>query len=59
MSEKGSKKALKGVWKLYVIQDDKIVSRRVDCPKCGRGVFLAEHEDRLTCGRCGFTKFKR
>ncbi len=58
MSEDKSKKASRGVWTLYNVEGDKIVSRRTDCPKCGRGVFLAEHADRLTCGRCGYTKFK-
>jgi len=28
------------------------------CPKCGVGVFLAEHKDRRTCGKCGYTEFK-
>jgi small subunit ribosomal protein S27Ae len=58
LGEKGSSKAPKGVWSLYKIEDGKIVSKRTDCPKCGRGVFLAEHADRYTCGRCGYTKFK-
>lgn len=29
------------------------------CPKCGPGVFLAEHKDRLHCGKCGYTEFKK
>ncbi|HIH20076.1 TPA: 30S ribosomal protein S27ae [Candidatus Micrarchaeota archaeon] len=24
------------------------------CPKCGSGVRLAEHKDRLACGKCGY-----
>ena len=27
------------------------------CPKCGKGIFLAGHKNRLTCGRCGYTEF--
>ena len=27
------------------------------CPKCGAGVFLAKHKDRVSCGRCGYTEF--
>ena len=57
-SEKVSKGVSKGVWHLYGIEGEKIASKRMDCPKCGRGVFLAEHSDRLTCGRCHYTKFK-
>ena len=28
------------------------------CPKCGPGVFMAEHTNRFTCGRCHYTEFK-
>ncbi|HLC68998.1 MAG TPA: hypothetical protein VJH24_04100 [Candidatus Bilamarchaeaceae archaeon] len=24
------------------------------CPKCGSGVTLARHKERLSCGRCGY-----
>ncbi len=44
---------------LYEIQDGKIIRKRKECPKCGPGVFLAEHEDRRSCGRCGYTEFKK
>ncbi len=27
------------------------------CPRCGPGVFLAVHKDRLSCGRCKYTEF--
>ncbi|MCD6403782.1 MAG: 30S ribosomal protein S27ae, partial [Nanoarchaeota archaeon] len=26
---------------------------------CGPGVFLAEHKDRFSCGKCGYTEFKK
>ncbi|MDE1810861.1 MAG: 30S ribosomal protein S27ae [Candidatus Micrarchaeota archaeon] len=26
------------------------------CPKCSS--HMAEHSDRLTCGKCGYTEFK-
>jgi small subunit ribosomal protein S27Ae len=28
------------------------------CPKCGKGVFMAKHADRRTCGKCGYTEFE-
>ncbi len=28
------------------------------CPKCGVGVHLAEHKDRYSCGKCGYTELK-
>lgn len=27
------------------------------CPRCGPGIFLATHKDRLTCGKCKYTEF--
>lgn len=29
------------------------------CPKCGAGVFLAQHKDRQTCGKCHYTEFSK
>lgn len=43
----------------YEIRDGHIERTRQTCPRCGEGVFLAEHEDRRSCGRCGYTEFKR
>ena len=43
----------------YEIKDDKLVRTRAYCPKCGDGVFLAEHKDRMACGNCGYTEFKK
>lgn len=44
---------------LYKVQDGKVVRSRRFCPKDGPGVFLAEHEDRYSCGKCGYTEFKK
>ncbi|NLL95264.1 MAG: 30S ribosomal protein S27ae [Thermoplasmatales archaeon] len=27
------------------------------CPKCGPGIFMATHKDRVSCGKCGYTEF--
>jgi len=43
---------------LYEIKDEKLVRKKKSCPKC-EGAFLAEHEDRFSCGRCGYTEFKK
>jgi small subunit ribosomal protein S27Ae len=29
------------------------------CPKCGPGVRLAEHQDRLSCGKCGYFEIRK
>jgi len=44
---------------LYEVKDSKIVRDRRFCPRCGPGVFLAEHKDRFSCGKCGYTEFKK
>ena len=43
---------------LYKVEGGKLVRLRKACPKCGAGTFLAEHKDRNSCGRCGYTEFK-
>lgn len=39
---------------LYKLEGNKLVRTRKQCPKCGVGVFMAEHKDRRACGRCGY-----
>ena len=41
----------------YTVKGDKVERKKKNCPKCGPGVFLAEHKDRLSCGTCGYTEF--
>ncbi len=53
---KHSKAALK--YKKYTVERDKITSGRI-CPKCGPGIFMAEHKDRHHCGHCGYSEFKK
>jgi len=45
--------------KYYEIDGDSLKRKRQTCPKCGEGFFLAEHNDRISCGRCGYTEFRR
>ncbi|MFQ5711971.1 MAG: 30S ribosomal protein S27ae [Candidatus Geothermarchaeales archaeon] len=46
------------VWKFYKIEGRKATRLRKTCPRCGRGVFMAEHPNRYACGRCGYTEFR-
>jgi len=43
----------------YQIEGDKIRRVKQSCPKCGAGVFLAQHRDRVSCGKCGYTEFAK
>ena len=44
---------------LYKVEGGKLERLRNSCPKCGAGVFLARHADRLSCGRCGYAEFSK
>ena len=46
------------VWKLYKVEGGTAQHLRRECPRCGKGYFMAEHKDRYSCGHCGFTNFK-
>jgi small subunit ribosomal protein S27Ae len=41
----------------YKISGDKILKTNKNCPRCGPGVFLADHKTRMYCGKCHYTEF--
>jgi len=41
-------------YKAYEKSGEGVKRKNQFCPKCGTGVFLAKHKDRLTCGCCGY-----
>ncbi len=47
------------IYKFYEVKGSTVNRLRKECPRCGRGTFLAEHKDRLTCGKCGYTSFRK
>jgi len=56
--KKVKNKAPSQKWKKYEIKEGK-VERKQSCPKCGAGIFLAQHKDRSVCGKCGYTIFNK
>ena len=44
-------------WSFYKVEGA-AVKRKKTCPKCGPGVFMAEHAKRSHCGKCGYTEFR-
>ena len=59
-AKKGAKKgAVIGVSRFYEVSGDSVKSKKSVCPRCGNGVFLASHADRQSCGKCGYTEFKK
>jgi small subunit ribosomal protein S27Ae len=55
-TRKPSVKVKKG--SLYKIEGEKITRTKKFCPKCGAGIFMAEHKDRFACGKCGYMEKK-
>ncbi len=56
--KKKAKRPSPQVWKFYKIENGKLIRLRRFCPRCGAGVYMADHGDRWACGKCGFTIFK-
>ncbi len=53
------KKSESQIYSFYDVSKEKVTRKKKDCPRCGKGVFMAEHKNRNTCGKCGFTEFKQ
>ncbi len=49
-------KKQKGRWELYDTSGG-LKRKSKFCPKCGQGIFMAQHKDRYTCGKCGYSEF--
>ncbi len=45
--------------RMYEVKEGKVTRKAQSCPRCGDGVFLANHADRLSCGKCGYTEYKK
>jgi small subunit ribosomal protein S27Ae len=43
---------------LYNAKGDTLERTHQSCPKCGPGIFLAEHGNRRSCGKCGYSEAK-
>ena len=43
----------------YKAENGKVERLKKVCNRCGDGTFMAEHKDRLYCGKCGMTIFKK
>jgi len=60
MAEKKAEKGSAGLKRgFYKLEGERLTRTRQNCPKCGPGVFLAQHEGRASCGRCGYTEFAK
>ena len=57
MAEKESKKISKS--ERYDVSSGVLKRKNKFCPKCGPGVFMGEHKDRVSCGKCGYLEMKK
>lgn len=55
MGEKAEKE--RRIIRSYSVEGGKVKRMRDSCPRCGPGVFMAVHEGRKACGRCGYTEY--
>lgn len=55
----GKKGSSPAVYKYYKVKDDKAEKTKKECSRCGKGVFMSDHKDRRTCGKCGYTEFTK
>ncbi|MCZ6583416.1 MAG: 30S ribosomal protein S27ae [Thaumarchaeota archaeon] len=53
----GKKGSSPNVYKYYKIEGDKAQNTKKICSRCGKGVFMGQHKNRRTCGKCGLTEF--
>ena len=44
---------------MYEIKDWKLIRKNPTSPKEGPGIFMAVHKNRKTCGKSGYTEFKK
>ena len=51
------KKEGKKLSALYEISGESITRKNRTCPKCGPGMFLAKHKNRIVCGKCQYVEF--
>ncbi len=56
-TKKKKQKTAKGAY--FDLSGEKITAKNRACPKCGAGVYMANHKDRTTCGKCGFTEWAK
>ena len=57
--EEKKKKPANKVYTKYKVSGDSLERINKTCPKCGSAVFMAEHKDRTTCGKCSYTEMKK
>ncbi len=58
-TRKGRKHESVKTWTKYEVSGNTAKRKNKSCPRCGGGTFLSENKNRLYCGKCGYTEFKK
>jgi len=58
MAKKTKKKSVRAKKSERYETKDGLKRKNKFCPKCGSGVFMANHKDRHFCGKCSYTEWK-
>lgn len=58
-SAKAQKSSKTRACDLYKIEGETFERILKICPRCGPGTFMADHGERLACGKCGYTEWKQ
>ena len=53
------KKLTSKVQKNYKVSGEKLERKNKFCPKCGAGVFMAQHKGRAVCGKCRYVEMMK
>ena len=53
------KKKARKLSSLYNISGNKLERKNRTCPKCGPGMFMGSHSNRMVCGKCSYVEFVR
>ncbi len=43
-------------WEQYEVSGESLTRKKRSCPKCGSGVFMAQHKGRVVCGSCAYVE---
>lgn len=52
-----AKKKTRKLSSLYTISGNKLERKNKTCPKCGPGMFMAAHSNRIVCGKCSYVEY--
>ena len=43
----------------FKVDGVKVTTAKKYCPRCGPGFMIADHKHRTTCGKSGYTEFRK